>query len=1136
LGLTHEDYQEIRRARSDARLGIQRYAGGRWPSLKKHHVKIEQAFWASAYLVTMLSDHWLAGLWDMFVAAFYIYAHFMHIKILPKEAVGERAPPWQFWKRVEIDWWRPNLAPSDWRPYTAVAAMNILGLFATATSQGTVRYFVAIGTFVLASFMHGVINHFIDQLQTSKEEEPEIKKLQAVQLLRQDPKAWVIFSDMMRISVRNKVYGREIVDLMITDAIRIANRVLESKGGLAYRIGQRADEVAMVLPGKYSAQEVEKILNKIQREIEKAYQNKWVCAVLPASAADPAISGQLKGHARVVATVPIAASANGHAEKRPVVLIRKSKGLDEQTALRRFFKKSGMSELACEVLPFEVPYLPAGATRSHAEIKEPKDRLEEGLKLADIVQGQGKEQYHLVSVVETMDQSQLGRTRQDVLAAIYKKNDFRKDLESLREQLTEEERTKDHPFVLEPEYLSYQRSDLVKIVRELVKKPSQNARFYLVRGPPDSFYIIVSVAGQWQVALVSPSFVTSDSALLADFKRLREASGRPAENGNGFGFQVINKHDRFGHGVGNVLIHLDCIRLFSELQEKMKDRKTPLSDPEWMNLLGTVRKNINSDIQDLQLGIKLGVSLISSSDMESTPFDERLVLDRIETLSAAVRTPAKVTRDAGITEGVTLKSYQQNKDPDFWKTIEQEVLLEEAYQRIRSLRELLEAHEKVDRISHRGQMLLESLRRNDGSIAQVMMPTRPVASGLYGGAVLFFTGLVLASYHSVLPHLLPASLVFIVLGATVLWFWWSYLYRFSHLNRTQQDQFLKHVRQAQIAILVATGVLIISMVLNGIGVFTTLILFEVVQHNVYQIKLFKDGSRWGGAFARGVKKLKSQTDFNRVDARFLEPRRFSRIISQFALSACFVIGAFMIQVFLREKMFDSQRIFQVSLCFAVASAGFFGKAVVDLAIFLKRPSNKQGPASPGAVSPPGISMEPTSGAASAPVSGAMQTTAPPSILVDEAIVYGMDWDRAAQKGKITADEARDIKEKLLAQYESQWQHLAVPVKVTNINQIQQTLQLQGDEQTRNTYVVISMKNWKKMSVLERAALKSKTKQVLPIAELRFNQQKGEWRVSLPLFDTSLSGATIKIQRDSASLELAKALEVFSHEEMIHKAA
>jgi hypothetical protein len=62
------------------------------------------------------------------------------------------------------------------------------------------------------------------------------------------------------------------------------------------------------------------------------------------------------------------------------------------------------------------------------------------------------------------------------------------------------------------------------------------------------------------------------------------------------------------------------------------------------------------------------------------------------------------------------------------------------------------------------------------------------------------------------------------------------------------------------------------------------------------------------------------------------------------------------------------------------------------------------------------------------------------------------------------------------------------------------------------------------------------KQVLPIAELRFNKQKGEWRVSLPLFDTSLSGATIKIQRDSASLELAKALEVFSHEEMIHKAA
>jgi hypothetical protein len=466
---------------------------------------------------------------------------------------------------------------------------------------------------------------------------------EAMMFLEKDSQAWVVFSDMLKLSLRNDYYGSDIADVFIEDAVLIVKKVLSRWGGIGFRLGERRDEVAMVLPGSLAKETVENVLQDIQEEIRKEYAGYRI-ARLP-----DGIGEKIKdsGAIEVRAIKRTVRFRDGELEYLTTVFFKKD-GDDPsgRLTLSRILAKSKLDHELGEIQEVYPPYLPAGAVRL-SEGGSIEDRFESSQKEAEIFQRVAKQEGRLVGVAgliekpEVREGAKLGEFALSGLENYVDK--FRNSLQNLRgfveERYNDNNRAKQ--IGLDNSYAAFMRSNLHDILEYVIEKAkSADRSMFVVRGPPDSFYFITSDKGKWQVTLVRQNILTAEgSSLEKDFLSIIEKSGRDRPPPGKYPFKVINDSDELGHYFGNQLIALDNLSLldaFSRLSIS-EEAGVILSKKTINNALQEASERINGLLKDS--GFKFSVSFVAISltneDFTGTVKDvTKTALDVIDKMSA----------------------------------------------------------------------------------------------------------------------------------------------------------------------------------------------------------------------------------------------------------------------------------------------------------------------------------------------------------------------------------------------------------------------------------------------------------------------------------------------------------------------
>ncbi|MCX5693850.1 MAG: hypothetical protein NT014_01755 [Candidatus Omnitrophica bacterium] len=391
----------------------------------------------------------------------------------------------------------------------------------------------------------------------------------AMDFLNNDPQAWVSFTDMLKLSFRNDAYGRKIGDILIEDAIRIAKKVLHENRGIGFRLGDRSDEFAIVLPGSLKPEKAKNILLKIQKEIKDEYL-KYSIARLPDGLAEKVknISG-VKDVSRVV---------RFNQNSTTVLFVKDSGDISGRLTLDRILREIGQE--SGEVNEVSVPYLPAGAVRFRGE-GSLQDKLEASLKEAEIIQRVAKQAGELVGIEGLIEKPPIkeGATLNGVDSSkletyIEKAKEYLPGLREFVKRHPDHGREKAKLVKLDTGLAAFMRPNLIEIleyVMELAK--SADSFTFLVRGPPDSFYFVTCAKGKWQVIFVRQNILTVEgSNLQENFLSLRKASGRQGVPGK-HTFKVINDFDELGHNFGNQIIKLENVSLLDAFNNQLEGAK-----------------------------------------------------------------------------------------------------------------------------------------------------------------------------------------------------------------------------------------------------------------------------------------------------------------------------------------------------------------------------------------------------------------------------------------------------------------------------------------------------------------------------------------------------------------------------------
>jgi len=497
----------------------------------------------------------------------------------------------------------------------------------------------------------------------------------AMDLLRNDEHAWIIFSDMLKLRLRNDYYGISIADIFIADAIRTTKEVLSRHGGIGFRLGERSDEVAMVLPGSLQQEEVKNVLQDIQQEIEKEYLG-YCIARLP-----DGMVNEIKGSngIRMAQRTARVGRAGSQEYITTVFFIKDSGDINGRLTLDRMLEESGRIPGTGEVEEALPPYLSAGAARLQGKgIVE--NRFESSLREAEIFQRVAKQAGQMVGVEGLNERPQIkeGARLDDTVFSKLKEyaGEFNKSLQPLREFVkTRHGDNAAKQVRLDNGYAAFMRQNLFVILEYAMEKMKSSDSFiFAVRGPPDNFYIITSVKGKWQVTAVRQNILTAEGATFeANFLSIIEGSGRKLRAAGKFPFKVINDFDELGHYFGNQLIKLDNINLlgaFNDQMHRARESNGILDAQSISQALSNASKNISNLLSEKGFDFSVNFEAISVTSDDFTGEKSQShagiaratlgIIDKLNDSRKTVEVPAN-----------SVKFYSEYKDR--WQEVENEI-------------------------------------------------------------------------------------------------------------------------------------------------------------------------------------------------------------------------------------------------------------------------------------------------------------------------------------------------------------------------------------------------------------------------------------------------------------------------------
>ncbi|MDD5724745.1 MAG: diguanylate cyclase [Candidatus Omnitrophica bacterium] len=500
----------------------------------------------------------------------------------------------------------------------------------------------------------------------------------AMGMLEEDSRSWVVFSDMLKLSLRNNYYGSEVADEFISDAIRIAKSILRDNKGIAFRLGERSDEVAMVLPGSLSREAVNDIVWKVQQEIEKEYAGYGIARFRYSAG----VVEKIKGITGVRAAQNTSMLRDG-GEWENVVTVFFVKGGDRagNSVLDNIKNELGLDPLGKteEVYP---PYLPGGAVRLRSAGNSIEEKFELSQKDAEIFQRIAKQEGDLSGVEGLIEKP---KAKEGLIfdfgaysgLEIYSEN-LRGEARGIRDFIRAkygDQRAKQ--IEMDNGYAAFMRRNLHDVLEYAIEQSKSAAEsIFVVRAPPDSFYFISCGKGKWQVTLVRQNILAEEgSERKEDFNSIIDASRRKLPVPGKYPFKVINDFDALGHYFGNQLIALDNLKLLEAFNRQLEIARSAegiMSKSSINKALGEASGSINSLLLNPahkeDFGFSVSFEAISLTGGDFTEFRRpedaiRAALDVIDKMNSG-RSTVKI-------EDNTVEFYGDYKDN--WADIENEI-------------------------------------------------------------------------------------------------------------------------------------------------------------------------------------------------------------------------------------------------------------------------------------------------------------------------------------------------------------------------------------------------------------------------------------------------------------------------------
>ena len=464
--------------------------------------------------------------------------------------------------------------------------------------------------------------------------------------------------------------------ILIRTVIEAANAVTDKLRGLAFHVS--GDEIVVLLPPAMKQDEIYDALNRVQLNIMEQVQGRYVLAKLNAASARSKRAGlkRLSRYSRFVMTANLLVKTGSIvAEETFVVLNKKIHETNEavfKEVLSILEKSRVTAEIETDVL---VPWAPAGAVKisqipdiSHLSAAE---RLTLAVSEAEYTQRLAKETKELVRV---------GLSPRPTRAPMQLAGDGRR-LEKERQKIRLQMLKADIALeALEEVNPAIRREYLFSIISNVLKD-TRTGLVNIVRGPPDTFYVILKQINL-SVKLIKicpyyvPSSAEKEKAFIAksgsrDIHRVADAGGEILH----FGFKVVN--DTLDHHIGDEVILALNIALFDTLTKKTFKELKRISVADVLKAITNVQQKTNAKISALGFETRLEAATIYAGETGNNIGE---AISKLDMLAQARNSVPVITSRQGavVRDYVTVR-----KNRRVARALDQEIALTEALKRER---------------------------------------------------------------------------------------------------------------------------------------------------------------------------------------------------------------------------------------------------------------------------------------------------------------------------------------------------------------------------------------------------------------------------------------------------------------------
>lgn len=416
---------------------------------------------------------------------------------------------------------------------------------------------------------------------------------------KKDPRSFIGFGDMSKIRIMNNAFTSEILDVRIPVIAEACNKILNKYHGLAVRLGQgRGDEVGLAGPSYLYWMEMNNVRLELQYTISKFLSGYGFVKV----------RGVTEENKSILAGEGVYEDKDGYF----LVFDKKKTGLKSLrgacdkaiSGLNRELREEGFDvslRRIGEPMDLPSPRLSFGIASPERYISNRnEDRYEAAMEYAEYIKRIAEDKGGLTGAVSELVKGLVDFQRNSSALNLLSDKEQRKIASQYNRQYLKKY---NKGAIIGVDYIE----DYYPVIkREYLGAVILNMRYagpgsvFIVRGPPDNFYIAIKLKDGW--AFIKTEFFYNPVGNLKD--RLDKMQGDKnwlvirdslRFTWMGYGFKMPN--ELYNHSVGNEAIS-EAISSLKEMLENRKDFKD-MNIIDFENLIDDISAKYNQNIKTI---------------------------------------------------------------------------------------------------------------------------------------------------------------------------------------------------------------------------------------------------------------------------------------------------------------------------------------------------------------------------------------------------------------------------------------------------------------------------------------------------------------------------------------------------------